>query len=395
MSGGHPGSGRRRVGINLLWLVPRVVGGSEQSTVGYLRALAHDPPEDLDVTLFVLRAFREAHPDVTASFRTVVAPVGGARKGLRVAAESSWLAGEGLARRLDLLHHAGGVVPAVHAVPSVVTVHDLQPLALPGNFSPLKRRYLATMLPRTVRAARLVLTPSEQVRQSVLERLGTAPHKVLVAPHALDPREHPPPSAARREALRAALRLQGPYFVHPAITYPHKNHLVLVRAFAAVVAAHPDAVLVLAGGSGPAEASLAEAIEREGIGHAVRRVGWLPAADVDALLAGATALAFPSRYEGFGLPVLEAMHQGCPVLAADATALPEVVDGAGILVDPDDPEEWSRRMCTMIEEPGLRVDLAERGRARAATFTWGRTAGIITGAYRRALAGRAAAGERR
>jgi alpha-1,3-rhamnosyl/mannosyltransferase len=378
-----------RVGINLLWLVPRVVGGSEQSTVGYLSALADAQPDDLDITLFALPALVEAHPALTGRFTTVVAPLSGSRKGLRAASESTWLAGQVARRRLDLVHHAGGVVPPVRAAPSVLTVHDLQPLAMPDNFSLRKRRYLGAMLPRSVRAARLVLTPSEFVRRDLVERLDADPARVLVAPHGLDPRDHPAPSSARRAALRHALRLPGPFFVCPAITYPHKNQAVLVRAFSDVVAAHPEAVLVLAGSAGPSEAALAEEIERAGVGRSVRRTGWLPTADVDALLCEATALAFPSRYEGFGLPMLEAMHAGAPVLAAATTALPEVVGDAGILVDPDDAQEWSRQMRKMIEEPGVRSDFAARGHARVAAFTWQRTVGVITGAYRRAIDGTA------
>lgn len=379
--------GVQRVGINLLWLVPRVVGGSEQSTVGYLSALADDPPNDLAITLFVLPGFAETYPDLTSRLRTVVAPLNGARKGVRVAAESTWLGAQVVRRRLALVHHAGGVVPPVRAAPSVVTVHDLQPLAMPANFSAVKRRYLATVLPHTMRAARLVLTPSQHAAGEVVRLLGADPGRVVVAPHALEPAQHPRPGAAQRAAVRSALRLTGPVFVHPAITYPHKNHQLLVRAFAGVLSEHPDAVLVLPGGAGPAEAALGETIERAGVGRSVRRVGWLPNPEVDALLAEAAALAFPSRYEGFGLPVLEAMHAGCPVLAASATALPEVVGDAGILIDPDDPEEWARHMRTMIEQPDLRAVLVARGRRRVEQFTWRRTADIIVDAYRRALAG--------
>jgi alpha-1,3-rhamnosyl/mannosyltransferase len=266
-------------------------------------------------------------------------------------------------------------------------VHDLQPLAMPDNFSMLKRRYLGAMLPRSVRAARVVLTPSEFVRRDLVARLDADPARVVVAQHGLDPGGHPAPSAARRSALRRALRLPGPFFVCPAITYPHKNQGVLVRAFADVVSVHPEAVLVLAGGAGPSEAALAEQIERAGVGRSVRRTGWIATAEVDALLAEATALAFPSRYEGFGLPVLEAMHAGAPVLAASTTALPEVVGDAGILVDPDDAQEWSRQMRTMIDKPDLRADLAARGHTRVAAFSWQRTVDVITDAYRRAISG--------
>ncbi|HMQ27854.1 MAG TPA: glycosyltransferase, partial [Acidimicrobiales bacterium] len=117
----------------------------------------------------------------------------------------------------------------------------------------------------------------------------------------------------------------------------------------------------------------------------VRRPGRVPRADLDGLLAPATALLFPSRFEGFGAPVLEAMSRGCPVVAADATALPEVVGDAGILLPPDEPEEWSRVMHELIADPERRRELAAAGRARAALYPWGRSADALRRAYARGL----------
>ena len=145
-----------RVGVNLLWLVPGVVGGSEEYTTRLLRGLAEDLPPDLHLTLFALRSFADAHPDLVAAYPTVTARLDGRRKAERVAAEATWLAREAGRRNIELLHHAGGVVPpgpAVGRIPAALTIHDLQPLVMPENFSSVKRRWLTTMLPSALNTA--------------------------------------------------------------------------------------------------------------------------------------------------------------------------------------------------------------------------------------------------
>ena len=368
----------KQVGVNLLWLVPGVVGGSEEYTIRTLLGVAEQGRDDLDITVFCLRAFVDAHPDVAEAFTTVTLPLTGREKSMRLAAESSWLGYQSLHHDLDLLHHAGGIMPPLRGAPGVLTVHDLQPFVMPEHFSPVKRNFSRIAIPRSVRAARLVLTPSEFTRRSVVELLDADPDDVVVVPHGVSPT---PAEGTGAEALRARYDLDRPYFVFPAITYPHKNHLVLVRALAAV----PDALLVLTGGAAQLERAVLAEADRLDVGDRVRRPGRVPRADLDGLLDGATALLFPSQFEGFGAPVLEAMSRGCPVVAADTTALPEVVGDAGILLPPDEPEEWSRVMLELLANPDRRRDLAAAGRARAAEFTWSRSATALLAAYERAL----------
>lgn len=372
--------GARRVGVNLLWLVPGVVGGSEEYTIRALLGLAEQAPDDLELTLFSLRAFVDSHPEVAAAFPTVTLPLTGREKSIRLAAESSWLGYQSHHRRIELMHHAGGIMPAIRGAPGVLTIHDLQPLVMPEHFSAVKRNFSRVVVPRSVRAARLVLTPSEHTRQSVIELMGATPSEVVVVPHGVASTPQP---ATAAEALRARYELFGPYFLFPAITYPHKNHALLVRALAAV----PEALLVLTGGAGPSERALEEEAERLGVSDRIRRPGRVPRADLDGLIDGATALLFPSRFEGFGAPVLEAMSRGCPVVAADVTALPEVLGDAGILLSPDEPEEWSRVMLDLLEHHDRRRALSDAGRGRAASFSWRRSADALRHAYLKALEG--------
>lgn len=374
---------RPTVGLNLLWLVPDAVGGSEQSTMATVRGLLDLAPADLELRLFVLPGFVTAHPDVVAAVLTEVAPVSGTSRVRRVLAESTWLARR--ARALDLVHHAGGTVPARRGAPCVLTLHDLQPLEAQVTHSAMKRAYLARVVPHAVREARAVAVPSEFVRGTVVDRFGASSDKVVVIPHAVPVR----PPGTPRHVLAERYGLTGPVVLYAAVTYPHKDHRTLLAAFAQVQVSHPDAILVLPGGAGAAEAAVQGQIEADpgGLARSVRRLGRVSEADLAGLLALAAVVAVPSRYEGFGLPALEAMAAGVPVVAAAATSLPEVVGAAGVLVPPGDVDAWSGAIGRLLADPAERARLATTGRARAAAFTPAANAAGFADLYRQALAG--------
>jgi glycosyltransferase involved in cell wall biosynthesis len=378
-----------RVGINLLWMVPGVVGGSETYTTRTLRGLA-ERYSDLDYTLFALPEFAPVYPDLARTFKTVYAPVSGRRKPARVlAGENTWLARQCLKRRIDLVHHAGGVIPLVRPGRAVLTIHDLQYVFYPEYFTRSKLAYLKRMVPRSADAARLILTPSEYTRRTVIDRLEADPSIVVVVPHGVSQRE----SETAVTDVRASYDIAGRFFLYPAATYPHKNHLVLVQALARLIETHPEVTLVLTGTRGSeqwgtarsTEGRLAEEIRKLGIDERVRPLGYVPARDLDALYREAVALVFPSRFEGFGAPILEAWTRGCPVIAADATALPEIVGDAGYLISPDNPEEWANAMWDLLEDSDLRLIYARAGAERARKFGWAGSADILEDAYRHAL----------
>jgi glycosyltransferase involved in cell wall biosynthesis len=379
----------KRVGINLLWMVPGVVGGSETYVVRLLKGLAERSSE-LDYTLFALPQFATAHPELARTFKTLYAPMRGKVKPARVlAGEHAWMARHCRKLELDLVHHAGGIIPLIRAGRPVLTIHDLQYLFYPEYFTRPKLEYLKVMVPRSAEVARLILTPSEYTRRTVIERLNIDPSVVVVVHHGISPKE---PRDGRVD-VRDRYGIAGPFFLYPAAAFPHKNHLVLLEALSRLRETHPDAELVLTGPKGTAQwgtaksmdVSLAQEVRRLGIQDHVKRLGFVPAADLDALYDEATGLAFPSRFEGFGAPVLEAMSRGCPVIAADATALPEVVQDTGVLVSPDNPEEWAQAMAEMIDDDGTRKRLIETGYERARQFTWTRSATILEDAYTHAL----------
>ncbi|MGH2752438.1 MAG: glycosyltransferase family 4 protein [Actinomycetota bacterium] len=368
-----------KVGINLLWLVPGVVGGSETYTTRLLHGLVERSSE-LDYTLFALPQFSDAHPELAKSFKIAYAPVSGNWKSFRIAGENSWLAAQCRRRHIDLLHHAGGTVPMIRTARSVLTIHDLQYLYYPEYFTKPKLSYLKSMVPRSAEVARLVLTPSEFSRRTVIERLNIDPSIVVVVPHGISPR-----MLKASSDVRDRYGIAGRFFLYPAITYPHKNHLVLIEAFARVLEHYPDTMLVLTGAKGSMEVRIAKEVTKLGISEKVLRLGYIPSGDLDALYVEAVAMTFPSRFEGFGAPVLEAMARRCPVVAADATALPEVVEDAGYLVSPDNSDQWAHAMTYLLTENEQRDELAEAGLRRATEFTWSRAADVLEDSYRHAL----------
>jgi glycosyltransferase involved in cell wall biosynthesis len=361
-----------RVGLNLLWLVPGVVGGSEGYATGLLAPLAER--DDVHVVAFGLPGFVKTYPELAAAAHTVVPPMPEGRHVLRrVLIENAWLPRHLRAQKVDLVHHLGGIVPPGCRMPAVVTLHDLQYLSYPAYFSTAKRRYLAMTQGRSLKRAEVVTAVSDFTRTQAIEAFDLDPAKVVVVPPVVRPM--PAVSDDRRAELLRELDVRRTYILYPAATYPHKNHAVLLEAFA-TVAKTDDVSLVLTGAVGAGawgsahstRATVADLVVRLGIEKHVQMLGYVTAEQLAALYAGASMLAFPSRFEGFGIPVLEAMAAGCPVVAADATALPSLVGDAGVLVDPDDGPGWARAMSDLIADDAARQRLSDAGRARAAAI---------------------------
>ncbi len=358
------------VGLNLLWLVPGVVGGSEAYATGLLDPLTKR--DDIDVVAFGLPGFVKSYPELAAAAHTVVPPTPEGRHVLRrVIIENAWLPRHLRAQKVDLVHHLGGIVPPGCRVPAVVTLHDLQYLSYPAYFSVAKRRYLAMTQGRSLKRAEMVTAVSEFTRTQAIDAFDLDAAKVVVVPPVVRPM--PAVSDDRRAELLAQLGVRTPYILYPAATYPHKNHAMLLEAFA-TVAKTEDVSLVLTGAIGAGawgsahstQADLADLVARLGIDNRVQALGYVTSEQLAALYDGARMLAFPSRFEGFGIPVLEAMAAGCPVVAANATALPSLVGDAGLLVDPDDGPGWARAMSDLLADGDARQRLSDAGRARAA-----------------------------
>jgi len=361
------------IAVNLLWCVPGDVGGSEEYLVRQLLGLA-EAQSHLRPTLYVVDGFVEAHRELTEMFPTVVAPFSGAWRARRVAGEATWFRQR--TKSADLRHHGGGVAPLGAVRPYLLTIHDLQYRTYPQYFSRTKRAYLATMIGRSVRKARLIAVPSQYVRESVVDAYRVSPTRVRVVPHGFEPDLLK--DVTTEDELRRRFALgDGPVIVYPAVTHPHKNHQFLIDLLKTRWT-DPDLRLVLTGASGSAERSIAAATDPR-----VRRLGRVSAADRNGLLKLAEAMVFPSRYEGFGAPLIEAMALGCPVIASDSTCIPAVVDNAGLVL-PLSIAAWADALDRVQKN---RATLIAAGLRRAQVFTAKASGAALAGVYRAALEG--------
>jgi len=372
---------RRRVGVNLLWLVPGEVGGSEEYTVRLLSSLADLGSDEVEVILYVNRLFSSAHPEIVSRFTTVVAPISGSTRVLRVLVESTWLALRSRIDRCVLVHHAGGTMPAIRSVPGVLTLHDLQPLANPERFGLVKGSYIRFIAPRSLRRAQFVVCLSRFVANDAMDRVGVPVERIRIVPCGVADPGAAFDSERLRELLKGFDLVDRPFIIYPAITYPHKNHTTLVAAFARIVKQNDDVRLVFTGGAGSSDSVVQSTIEAYGLDSKVIRTGRVAESDLDLLYRTATLMAFPSLYEGFGLPLLEAMSRGCPIVASDAGSLPEVAGDAAELVDPIDVEGWASALGALIDDPARRTVLIRRGFERATQFTWTVSAESLLSVY--------------
>jgi glycosyltransferase involved in cell wall biosynthesis len=290
------------------------------------------------------------------------------------------------ALRLDVLHCPVALAPPRSPVPLVVTLHDAMAWDHPEWLTRGNAIQQRLALPRAVRRASAVLSPSEFTRSRVIELLDLEPDIVAVTPEGVDKRFCPGPGSDR---LLRRLGIHQPYLLSVGALQPRKNLEAALRAFERLVRDGAEHRLVLAGGRGWSEAGLLRAAESSPAASRIVMTGRVADDDLIDLYRGADCFVFPSRYEGFGLPPLEAMACGAPVVCSDRTSLPEVVGDAALLVDPDDEQAIEGALAEVISSPQRRSELSARGRERAGLFTWSRCADLTCAAYERALARRA------
>ncbi len=283
---------------------------------------------------------------------------------------------EAVVGRVDLFYSPDFVLPpTLPRTRTVLTVHDLSFLHYPDHFVPKLVRYLESVVPRSVARADRVLADSEATRADLIRLLGVPPEKVEVLYSGVDPRFRPEPEPGERERLRARYGVgDQPYVLSVGTLQPRKNFVRLIRAFARLRSATLRLAprLLIAGGRGWLYEEVLEEAERRG--DRVRLLGFVDDADLPALYRNARLFVFPSFYEGFGLPVLEAMACGVPVVCSSASSLPEVAGDAALLVDPHDEEGLAAAMERALADETLRAEMRARGLQQAARFTWDRAA---------------------
>jgi len=287
----------------------------------------------------------------------------------------------------DLFHSPDFALPPLDKAKGVVTIHDLSFLRFPEYADPGLRNYLKRAVPRSVDRAGRVLADSENTKSDLIELLHVPAEKISVVPAGVEPRFRPVRDTVKLNEVRERYALPQWFILAVGTIEPRKNLTRLVSAYAQLrrQTGLPHA-LVIAGKEGWLFQGIHEQVSREGLSEHVQFPGFITDEDLPALYTLADLLAFPSLYEGFGLPPLEAMACGTPVVVSNNSSLPEAVGAAALLVDAEDIEALADAMARVLGNANLRVRLADLGRAQAARFTWTEAAHKLLLAYQQTVA---------
>ena len=329
------------------------------------------------LSLFANDVPRLAIPAELDTYERFTVPWNNKQWRLRVAVD--YLRGrdrDALLPQVDLFFAADHLLPRFRSIRSIINIRDLSFVLFPRYHTRYSRTFQRLLMPRFAHHATHIVVPSRSTQQDVQAHYAVPPERITVIPEGVDDQFRRPVDTNERARIRHAYDLPHPYVLYVGTLEPRKNIGGLVDAFAEVVRSSDGAPLdlVLAGKLGWLHEPILERIAASGLGERVRRIGYVAEGDLPALYATAELFAFPSWYEGFGLPPLEAMACGTPVVSSNAGSLAEVVGDAGLLVDPGSPRELTAAIRAVVEQPDLRARLGHAGRQRAAAYTWERTA---------------------
>ncbi len=372
------------VGLNLIFLVPGETGGMEVVARELIPALLDQAPAGTRFTAFVNREAAAAGDGPWGELLPAVTVPVNARNRLQwVRGEQTLLPVIAARAGVELVHSMASTAPLWGRFRRVVTVHDLIYARFPEAHAGLRDKGMRVLVPGAVRRAHRVIADSRSTRDDLVELLGVAPERIDVVPLGLGTiRRHDP--LAERD-VRARLELgERNVVLSLSAKRPHKNLLALIDALARI-APERRPVLVIPGYPTAHESQLRARAAALGIADDVRFPAWLSSTELEGLWSIARAFVFPSLYEGFGLPVLEAMARGVPVACSDASSLPEVAGDAALMFDPHDHAAIAEALQRLLSDPVLVATLRARGLARVRDFTWERTARLTLDSYARAM----------
>jgi glycosyltransferase involved in cell wall biosynthesis len=380
-----------RIGISALGMSPGQLGGVEVYLRNLVVNLGQVDPED-ECLVFMSQHNQTAFGSILPpNVRRVVIPPPPSSspvlRGLRYwGLLPSPLAEQMEESGVDIIHYPDSIInPPGIALPCVLTSHDIQHEYFPHHF-PLKMRLLRklTYAP-SARKSRRVITDSQFTKDTLVEKFRLPADKIIPIHWGVDPVFRPGISSTEVERVRRKYHLPQVFAFYPASTWPHKNHPRLVQAMKVLQNKHrSDCKLVLCGWPQWGHNALLAALETHHLQQDVLLLGYVPAADLPALYHAASLLVYPSLFEGFGIPLVEAMSCACPVVCSNATSLPEVAGDAALLVNPYDAEELADAIERVLGGSGLRSELVAKGLARARHFSWERAACQTAQVYRQA-----------
>jgi glycosyltransferase involved in cell wall biosynthesis len=371
-----------RIGMNLLYLLPSVVGGTQTYATGLLEALGNIVPPS-EFVVFVNTETYRCGLFQKGDWHVVHCPVPASSRFARYAWEQFVLPHQVKKYHIDLLHSLGYVQPFRLPCKSVVTIHDLNFLNI-GHMMPWSRRIaLQFFVKQSAKAADHIITVSEFSKRQIVEVLGVPAEKVTVTYNAVKEVSENP---ADFEELTQVYGITRPYILGLSSLSPHKNITSLVKAFELLKRkGYGDLKLVLAGHLPVGTSDLKQAVQRSEFCNDILFTGYVPDRILATLYAHAEVFVFPSFYEGFGIPVLEAFLYGTPVACSKVAALPEVAGDAALYFDPNNVQEMADIIGYLLTHEDERRALVVQGKKRVTLFTWEETARRTLDVYRQVL----------
>jgi glycosyltransferase involved in cell wall biosynthesis len=372
------------IGLNLIFLVPGETGGMEVAARELIPALLREAPGEMRFTAFVNREAATTGGGPWGDLLpAVTVPVNARNRVQWVLGEQTLLPRLAAREGVDLVHSLASTAPLWGRFRKVVTVHDLIYARFPEAHSGIRDKGMRVLVPQAARRSDRVIADSLSTRGDLIEMLGVPAGRIDVVPLGLGGVKRETPLAERETRARFELG-ERRVVLSLSAKRPHKNLLALIGALARIPSERRP-LLVLPGYPTWHEAELRSRALAAGVAEDVRFLSWLSGEELEGLWALAEAFVFPSLYEGFGLPVLEAMARGVPVACSNASSLPEVAGDAALLFDPHQEPSIADALERLLGEPALREQLSARGLARVREFTWERTARLTLASYRRAL----------
>ncbi len=358
-----------RIGVNLLYLRPGKVGGSEI----YIRELIKELSKFTEVTL-ILFCGTEASQTFNSSENLEIVKVfnHSFNQMRRVLAENILLRNFCQSYKVDILFSPANFgVPLLQAnIPQVITVHDLQHKYLKSYFSKAKYMQREILFRLSFAKAKKIIAISDFTRKGIIENYGLEENKIKTVYEGITDKFSI--NASDLKEIQDKFQLKQNFFYYPAMLAPHKNHLMLLNAFSDTLQIMKDKQcnLVFSGYKDERWELIGSRIRSLGIKDRVIHLGYLTRRELFGVMTLATAMVFPSRFEGFGLPILEAMQCGTPVVASDCTSIPEVAGDAALLIKPEDQEGWTKALIQISADEKIRKKLTSRGTNNAKRFSW-------------------------
>jgi len=362
-----------KIGINVLYLLPGRVGGSEtyiRNLVTWLTAA----DREIEYLVFINEESRGVFAPPAQGVTIIPCPVKATNRPRRILWEQFSLPSQVQRYGIDILLSAGMTAPFRCPSTSVLMLFDLQHINQPGNFPWYYLPFLRSIIYASAKSVDGVLTLSHQVKSDIIRSYHISPDRINVTHLAVDHDAfalHGPPD---KGTIKARYGLPDRFILYAASSLPHKNHERLFQAFRQVRDRMPGLKLVLIGARDKGETTLIHMIQAIGIEADVLLLGWLPFEDVPSIYRACEAFVFPTLHEGFGLPVLEAMACGIPVVCSKIEPLLEVAGDAVLFVDPTSPDGIAAGILSALSDKTVRVQLIQKGLARAKEFTWESTA---------------------